>query len=212
MVIQTPRLCNDVAFLPPQKDSPNLISCTPILSPEEVPAYRSEVANADASAKAAVGERIPNPFGTPEQSESLASIGGITVGARKWIPEGKEIEKTAIVGGGKETYIETIADSFGKLLSPEQLVKMGLGDPKTVERLKKELDKIAGDKEWKLEVFDTPRGKQYRGVIGDDDDVKGEDKGNEDGKGGGSSNGNGDKEEEEGHEGSEEEYKAKDEL
>lgn len=203
MVIQTPRLCSDVAFLPPQKDRPNVITCNPILAPEDVPAYESEIA--ELATQKAVGAQIPGPFSSSGQSQAQPQVGGIQVGARKWIPEGSDLEKTAIVGGGKETFVETIADSFGKLLTPEQLKKMGLGDPKTVEALKKKLDKMAGDKDWKLEVFDTPRGREYRGVIDHDDEGEGKDK---DKKSHPGKEENGQDEQK----GSEEEYKAKEEL
>lgn len=177
MVIQTPRLCNDVAFLPPQKDSPHSISCSPILSPNQIPDYESSIA-ASASASAEVESDIPNPFEKDQESKPPPSIGGIVLGAHKWIPVGQDLERSAAVGGNKDTYIETIADSMGKMLTAEQLQKMGLGDIKNVERLKKELEKMAGDKGWKLEVFETPDGKEYRGVIGDpDEDEEGDGKG-----------------------------------
>jgi len=170
MVIQTPRLCNDVAFQPPHKDHPNLITCSAILSPADVPAFQSEIA---ASATAAIASRFPNPF-EPDRSDAPQEVGGIVIGGHKWVPEGQEIEKSAIVGGGKETYVDTIANSMGKMYSTEQLQKLGVGDLKTVDRLKKELDKIAGDKGWKLEVFDTAHGREYRGVIGDEEEEDGE--------------------------------------
>jgi len=69
------------------------------------------------------------------------------------------------VGGGKDKYIETIADSFGKAMSADELKRLGLGDAKSVETLKKELEKIAGGGGWELKVFDTPEGREYRGVL-----------------------------------------------
>lgn len=39
MVIYTPRLCNDVAFLPARENRANGISCTEILSPSQVEEY-----------------------------------------------------------------------------------------------------------------------------------------------------------------------------
>ena len=83
----------------------------------------------------------------------------------KW--RSPKIEKSAIVGGGKETYIDTVASSDGRVLSEEEMKKLGLGDPRAVEKLKKELEKIAQGQQWKLDVIDTPRGREYRGIIGD---------------------------------------------
>lgn len=165
MVIQTPRLCNDVAFQPPQKDRANKISCSPILSDDQVPDYEASLA----AASDLLTADIPNPFSDP-QSNVPASIGGIAIGAHKWIPKGNKIEKSAIVGGGKDKFVETIANSFGKLMSADELKKQGLGDAKSVEKLKKELEEIAGGQPWELKVFDTPQGREYRGILLDDEE------------------------------------------
>jgi protein OS-9 len=53
MVIHTPRLCNDVAFLPPQKDSPNAVSCTPILDETQVDDYKRDMSALRAADKEA---------------------------------------------------------------------------------------------------------------------------------------------------------------
>jgi protein OS-9 len=160
MVIQTPRLCNDVAFQPPRKDRANKIACSPILDQDQVPEYEAAIA----AASDILAADIPNPL-ADSQPKAPVTIGGITVGARRWIPEGSKIEKSAIVGGGKEKFVETIADSFGKAMSATELKRLGLGDAKDVESLKKELEKIAGGQGWELKVFDTPDGREYRGVL-----------------------------------------------
>lgn len=98
----------------------------------------------------------------------LQFVGDIIVGGHSIVPEGQRIEKSAIVGGGKETYIDTVASSDGKILGSTDLDKLGLGDKKAIEKLKKELEKIAGGQEWKLDVIDTPHGREYRGIIGED--------------------------------------------
>jgi protein OS-9 len=160
MIIQTPRLCNDVAFQPPRKDRANKIACSPILDQDEVSEYEAAVA----AASDILATDIPNPL-ADSQSKAPVTIGGITIGAHKWVPEGSKIEKSAIVGGGKEKFVETIADSFGKAMSADELKRLGLGDAKSVETLKKELEKIAGGQGWELKVFDTPDGREYRGVL-----------------------------------------------
>ncbi|KAH0348301.1 hypothetical protein KCU81_g3172, partial [Aureobasidium melanogenum] len=160
MVIQTPRLCNDIAFQPPQKDRANKIACSPILDQDQVPEYEAAVA----AASDLLGDDIPNPL-AGSQSKAPVTIGGITIGAHKWIPEGSKIEKSAIVGGTKDKFVETIADSFGKAMSADELKRLGLGDAKSVETLKKELEKIANGQGWELKVFDTPDGREYRGVL-----------------------------------------------
>ncbi|KAF2225401.1 hypothetical protein BDZ85DRAFT_212671 [Elsinoe ampelina] len=167
MVINTPRLCNDVAFLPPSRDHAHPISCSPILKPEEVPAYKAKIA---ARAKKTIEQEVPSPLSDKTTSRAPPRVGDIVVGAHKWVPEGRELEKTAIVGGGKETFVDVIANSMGKSLNTEELKKLGITSTKQIDALKKQLDKIAGDKDWSLEVVDTPRGREYRGIIGDEDE------------------------------------------
>lgn len=174
MVIQTPRLCNDIAFLPPQKDQPEDITCSPILRSDEIAEYE-----ADLKASERLVQETTEQWKTAEAAATLGGpafapidlpVGDIYVGERRLVPEGVKIEKSAIVGGGKETYIDTVASSDGKVLSKEKLEELGLGDTKAVEKLKKELEKIAAGQVWKLDVIDTPRGREYRAIIGDGED------------------------------------------
>jgi protein OS-9 len=155
MIIHTPRLCNDVAFLPPSPSKPNSISCAPVLAEDQIDDYKRDLkflqtreaeariweANADA-AKVFLGEEVL----------PLQVVGDVVVGGHAWVPEDVKLEKSAIVGGGKETYIDTVASSDGKILGKEDLEKLGLGDPKNVETLKKRLEEMAQGHEWKLEV------------------------------------------------------------
>lgn len=210
MVIQTPRLCGDVAFLPPQEDSPNRISCSLIINPALAAEFKAQLAKeAEAEAEAeteaeteaaVVEDPIPNPF-EDDPADAPPSIGGIILGAHKWIPKNGKIEKSMIVGGsGREKFIKTIADSSGMVLSNDELKRMGLGDAKAVDQLTKELQQHAGAKAWKLEVFETAQGRQYRGVLLDDD---AENEGNSDKD----DERSGDAEKEKDQQGSEETYK-----
>lgn len=178
MVLQTPRLCNDIAFLPPQKTVPNAINCTPILSSSsEVEAWRSKGSHANALLDAAVSsaaDAAPLPTSTPR-----LLLGDVLVGARTLLPPSLTLTKSGILGGGKETYVDTIATSEdGAVLSVEEMKKLGLGDPKDLEELRKKLEGMARGGKWKLDVIDTPRGREYRGVIGDEEE-EGEQEGGE---------------------------------
>ena len=94
------------------------------------------------------------------------TIGGIEVGAQRDVgSEGKVIEKSVVVGGGKEVYIGTVASSDGKTMNEKELKKLNIIDPKDVEKLKRDLQKLAGRKGWKLDLVDTPRGREFRGII-----------------------------------------------
>ena len=172
MVIQTPRLCNDVAFLPPQKDKPNAIKCSPVISEDEVDIYNDELhklkaAEAEARIKAATAEAAAKILTGNNQPRQW--VGDIEVGGHRLVPEGMKIEKSAIVGGGKETFVDTVASSDGKnrkVLPNKELEKLGLGDPKAVEELMKKLEQLADGQEWRLDVVDTIKGREYRGIIG----------------------------------------------
>ncbi|KAK5691522.1 Protein OS-9 [Elasticomyces elasticus] len=186
MVIQTPRLCNDVAFLPPQKDQPNEISCAPVIADEEVEDYEHDltiIRRADAEARILAADAAKRAASEPTLGGESAPtegytdtkvqiVGDIRIGAHQLVPAGTKIEKSAIVGGGKETYIDTIASSDGKVLGDEAIKKLGLGSPEAVAKLRKELERVAGGERWKLDVIDTPRGREYRGIIGDEDEEK----------------------------------------
>lgn len=174
MVIDTPRLCNDVAFLPPQENAAHPISCQAVVSGSDVDDW--EIARIEARIKEA--ERViakhdtvnNNPVrdvaeGAEGSTRRGPIIGGIEVGAQSLVgTEGKVIEKSVVVGGGKETFVGTVADSDGKLMSREEMKKLNT-EPKKVEELIKNLKRLAGKKGWKLDLVDTPRGREFKGII-----------------------------------------------
>lgn len=137
MVIYTPRLCNDVAFLPPQENRPHAISCQPVIAEADIDTWKAaksmvaEQFMALATDEEAQGKKDPPPRPT---------IGGIEVGAQRDVgSEGKVIEKSVVVGGGKEVYIGTVASSDGKTMNEKELKKLNIADPKDVEKLKRDL-------------------------------------------------------------------------
>jgi protein OS-9 len=185
MVLHTPRLCNDVAFQPPQKDAANSISCTPILRPEEAEtyvheqkAYKSAVQEAqiwEANPDAAAAFGMAGEAGDDELPVQI--VGDIIVGGHAIVPEGVTIEKSGILGG-KDKYIDTIATSGGKTLSKEELKKLGLDGSRALEnleKLKKNVEAMAKGEKWKIVVVDTPQGREYRGMVGEDEDDAGKD-------------------------------------
>lgn len=40
MVVYTPRLCNDVAFLPPREGNSNLVQCKEVMNPEQIEEWK----------------------------------------------------------------------------------------------------------------------------------------------------------------------------
>jgi protein OS-9 len=182
MVVDTPRLCHDVAFLPPQKNQAHSITCQAVIPAADADewtaaALESKIRETERLLALAESESEPednantNPLrditaGLEGSSKRGPIIGGIEVGAKSLVgSEGKVIEKTVVVGGGKETYVGTVASSDGLQMSKEEMKQMNIPDPKDVEKLKMNLKKLAGKKSWKLDLVDTPRGREFRGII-----------------------------------------------
>ncbi|PKX90964.1 PRKCSH domain-containing protein [Aspergillus novofumigatus IBT 16806] len=163
MVIYTPRLCNDVAFLPPQQDEAHAIECREILSEEEVPDW-------EASREYQLAQQLVESAITSE----FPVVGDIEVGAHKWVgSEGKQIEKGRVASIGEEK-IEVVAKrQNGKItrLSKEELKKYGL-DPEKIETLKSRLEEAAKGKDWTLEIVESNGERGLVGTIDPDDGEK----------------------------------------
>ncbi|KAK2758640.1 Protein OS-9 [Arachnomyces sp. PD_36] len=161
MVIYTPRLCDDVAFLPPREDKVHGISCREILTPEEVPEWEDMISY---QIEQTLLDSIPDPF---------PIVGDIEVGATKWVGgEGRRIEKGKVASAGEEETIDVVAKNQGgriELLSNSELKQYGL-DPQKIESLKEKLEEIAKGKDWTLEVIETDGERSLRGIVGSDDD------------------------------------------
>lgn len=156
MIIYTPRLCNDVAFLPPREVKANPIVCREIVKPEEVPSWKTRM-----TAEAALKLIEPLP------SDQLV-VGDIEVGAMKEVGrEGRRIEKGRVVSTPEERAETVVAQKNGRLegLSKADLRKRNI-NPEAVEAFRKELQKRAGDKDWKIQIWDEANGQvELRGII-----------------------------------------------
>ncbi|PWY89346.1 protein OS-9 [Aspergillus heteromorphus CBS 117.55] len=161
MVIYTPRLCNDVAFLPPQQDEVHAIECREIISPAEVSDWEAmrEYQRAQHLVESAV-------------TEEFAVVGDIQVGAQTLVgSEGKEIEKGRVASAGEETIDVVAKRENGEIQqkSREELKKYDL-DPEKLETLKKRLEDWAKGKDWTLEVVSINGERQLRGFLEEDED------------------------------------------
>ena len=166
MVIYTPRLCNDVAFLPPRETKAHYITCREIVPEAEVEEWQTR--------KAAEKERKYVDTGKREQA--LPVVGDIEVGGMNIVgKDGPRIKPPNIVDPNqRKAEIVAKADpneKGGKVqtLSREDLKKLDL-DPATVESLRKELQELAGDKAWSLEIVEGPAGRELRGIVEGDDE------------------------------------------
>ncbi|PLB44751.1 hypothetical protein P170DRAFT_512905 [Aspergillus steynii IBT 23096] len=159
MVIYTPRLCNDVAFLPPQQEEVHSIDCREILTPDEVPEW-------EAMQKYHMSQRLVESAETPE----FPIVGDIQVGAQKLVgSEGKTIEKGRVASAGEEK-VDTLAKrENGEIqrLSREELKKYDL-DPEKVEELKRQMEEWAKGKDWTLEVVLANGERGLRGIVDTD--------------------------------------------
>lgn len=200
MLIHTPRLCEDVAFLPPKETRAHPISCQRIIeSEEELAAFRlrksieaaeelgagqgQEEDSTEAAEKIRVQEQRENKFKGLE-------IGGIVIGGNQLHnPEdGQPAPKLKppkgfLPGKGPTAgpLVETLAKALSKqdggkveMMTDEQLEQLNL-NPDAVEQFRKELEKIAGEKGWTLEVVEMPGEiPEIRGIVEDDDEEDGE--------------------------------------
>jgi protein OS-9 len=181
IVIDTPRLCHDVAFLPPQHNLAHPIACRPVVNAADV----ADVALDPLHDHSEHDLANTNPLrdltdGLEGSTRRRPVIGGIEVGAHALVgSEGKVIEKSVIVGGGKEVYVATVADSEGHQMAKEEMKKLGIRDPADVDEFKANVKRVAGRKAWKLDLVDTLRGREFRGIIEteDSDELEGEAKG-----------------------------------
>jgi protein OS-9 len=181
MIVYTPRLCNDVAFNPPQENLAHAISCTPVFNEQEASdwAVIDKLEDKVRETERLIAEHENNnPLRQLEEGAEGSTkrgpvIGGIEVGAQALVgSEGKVIEKSVVVGGGKEKFAGTLVSSDGKMMSVAELKKLNM-DPKDVEKLRRNSQKIAGKLGWRLDLMETPGGREFRLVMeAEEEDVK----------------------------------------
>lgn len=185
MIVHTPRLCNDLAFMPPQAEKPHTITCTEIVEPGDEDAWIKRKA-----------EQTSEMWMLEQELEQLqeggnagldtgpltvpTKIGGIEVGAQIYVggsPE-RSISGSNIVAGnkqsllnpGEEKYVATLAKSDGKyktVISESEMKRIGIkGKIEDMNELIYKMERWAGEGQaWKLEVVQTMEGIQYRGIL-----------------------------------------------
>lgn len=169
MVIYTPRLCNDLAFLPPRESKAHAITCREVVKDEDIPAWEQSH-----------HPNFPPPAGgnAPKLGSPRPVVAGIEVGGMRHVGKpGTRLEPPtmllqpdgAVVAIDPDAKTEFLAqqDAHGKLevVSDEQLRKMGI-DPKEVVTVRKRLQEAAKGKPWRLEVYDAPDGRrEFRAIF-----------------------------------------------
>ena len=160
MIIYTPRLCNDVAFLPPKESRAHPITCQEMLTEQGISEW--EARTKDKATRKMIGE----------QDGGRLVIGDIEIGGMKYFgKDGKKIERGRIVLTPEEKAETIIMQKDGQVssVSKADLKKLDL-DPEDVEAFRKELQKLAGNKDWKIERLDDIDGAvQLRGIVSTED-------------------------------------------
>ena len=220
MVVYTPRLCNDVAFLPPREEKAAGIVCREVVPEAEIAEWESR--------KAREAER--KLVGGGENVGGRPVVGGIEVGGMKLVgKDGKRLELPKDVqpgshghgGHGEEANVVTLVTQEArekggtiKRLGDKELKKMGL-EPGVVEAARRKLEGVADGKGYRLDVFEVDGVRELRAVVDEDESDRDRDR---DGAGaGGEGEGEGERHDSDGgydgdgdgddYEGSQEEYK-----
>jgi protein OS-9 len=203
MVVQTPRLCSDVAFLPPKEARAHPITCRPVGGSHSdgqswLGIKGKEAGEGIAAAAGQAAEVLLSAAGAGKDKDKGASaaaapvtIGGVVIGGRKMLGTGADGAPAARLpsprhlagarpgsGAAAGAVVEILAKGSSKaeggkveVLTREQLEKLDLS-AEAIEELRKELQKMAGDNGWKLEVIEVPgENAEIRGIVeGADDD------------------------------------------
>ncbi|MCJ1464569.1 Protein OS-9 [Pseudocyphellaria aurata] len=171
MVIYTPRLCHDVAFLPPLESKANPITCREVVADDDVPAWQSR--------KSFPSNR--NLVDSGPSSSSNLVVAGIEVGAMHQVGKpGARLDPPTIVVqpngaidlsamGGKGTLLAK-QDKGGQeeRLADVDLKQLGI-DPKDVASASERLKDKANGNSWKLELYEGPDGTEIRAILQTDD-------------------------------------------
>ncbi|KAI9155436.1 Protein OS-9 [Paramyrothecium foliicola] len=192
MVVNTPRLCNDVAFLPPKEKKANPIKCQLILDGQspEPPLLDHSLPGSRNQETAAKEEQGLQSQGSKDKPELV--VGGIVIGGRNVLSGADEAGKPPVKldpprsffakkKSNQDRLTEMIAKAASKeeggkleVLSKEELEKLDLS-PELVEEMREQMEKIAGDAGWKLEIVEVPgEVRELRGYLDGEDEDEGE--------------------------------------
>ena len=170
MVIYTPRLCHDVAFLPPHEYKANAITCREVVPEPDIPAWQSR--------QSLPPRKLLNPSSSSTSTRPI--VAGIEVGAMNQVgkpghrlePPNMIVQPNGVVEilsmSGKGIFLAK-QEKGGKveMVSEEEIQKLGL-DPKEVAAVSQKLKDVAGGKAWKLEAYEGPDGLKLSGILQDE--------------------------------------------
>lgn len=187
MMINTPRLCKDVAFQPPVDKAANPIDCQLIVDTADTrqPLLDQHASIADAQtadARETVHLGQDSKDGGKKQTQAV-TIGGVVVGGKRVLSTGDEdggpvkLQQLSNLLVPKPKILEVIVQAASKAeggkikeLTAEELESLNI-DPKAVDEMREELKKLAGDSGWKMEVFQMNE-EDEKELLGYVDDAK----------------------------------------
>ncbi|KAK3344234.1 glucosidase II beta subunit-like protein-domain-containing protein [Lasiosphaeria hispida] len=187
MMVQTPRLCADVAFLPPKETRAHPISCRTIVSGnDELEAWhrRKTIEAREAMGVAGAGANAQAKGTAKDNQFAGITIGGIVVGGRRVLGTGRdgqpvvELETPRGFTGAKaagNALAEKLTAGQKKgtnadVLTAEELEALGI-DQETYDAVRKELRRLGGDDGWEIAVEVVPN--QGSGVVAADGEGEG---------------------------------------
>ncbi|KAJ2899793.1 hypothetical protein MKZ38_002806 [Zalerion maritima] len=176
MGVHTPRLCKDIAFLPPKPTKAHAITCREILSPEQEEAWhKRKTLEAESKNPGAVFEKNP-------KDQKPINIGGIVVGSRNILraadhdgqqarlppprsfQRGAQNSNSIVIASGKSKDKGGAVD----ILPDEAIADLDI-DPQLVERVRQELHRYAGENGWRLEIIEQGGAHQMMAIVMTDD-------------------------------------------
>ncbi|TFB01812.1 Protein OS-9-like [Trichoderma ghanense] len=189
MVVNTPRLCNDVAFLPPEESKADAITCQLITDNEQ---QTPPLLDQQASGHAHAEEETEQAEHLLARHDAPLTVGGVLVGGRRSLSAGDKDGQSPLILAPPRNYINSqqAAEQLIEVLiraaskqdggqidrvSKEKLEQLSL-TPDMLEEWEEEMKEKAGDKGWQLEIVgdvDDPK-RHLRGWTDEDDEGEGE--------------------------------------
>lgn len=193
MVINTPRLCNDVAFLPPEETRANPIQCKLIVGESnERPSLDQTIPVKEDEAQVPLKQKDTEvkvgDTKSVDVGKEAINIGGVVVGARNVLSGADEAGKPPAKlppprsyfsnsNTDAERFLKVVASGKSKedggdvkLLGTEELEELEI-KPSVVKEMAERMQKLAGKYGWKLELVELPGGeKELRGYIDADEE------------------------------------------
>ncbi|TQS34326.1 hypothetical protein Golomagni_05295 [Golovinomyces magnicellulatus] len=159
MIVYTSRLCSELEFLPTIENKNHTITCRMVV-PEQDLSDKNELKILEAVIQA-------SHLQITKESETPKTVGGILVGGGRWInSESQRMAIPEIFGDdfikNEDKPVDSVTQSkskaksgYGEAASEEDEEKTDL-QPEMVDALRFELQKMAKERGWKIEIVKAP--------------------------------------------------------